>query len=128
MVVQCPCGSSDWRYSYQSPINPDEDKFQCETCGSNFNRQNGTVQKEGSTMANIDYGGVKRALANRQEYKHGSSYAERTNDEYRVYSYNTLILVYSLLQQNVVSFDDSHYSNTTSRLQNMLRVAFNISR
>lgn len=75
-----------------------------------------------------NYGDVRRALANRQEYKHGSSYAERTNDEYRVYSYKTLILVYSLLKQELVSFNDSYYSHTTSRLQNMLRVAFNISR
>ena len=78
-------------------------------------------------MANINYAGVKRALANRQEYRHGSSYAERTNDEYRVYSFKTLILVYNLLEQKAVSFDDSYFSRTTSRLQNMLRVAFNIS-
>ena len=44
MVIQCPCGSSDWRYAYRSPINPDEDRFQCEACGKKFNRQNGTVE------------------------------------------------------------------------------------
>lgn len=75
-----------------------------------------------------NYGEVKSALVNRREYKHGSSHAERTNDEYKVYSYSTLMLTYNLLKGVVTYFNDDHYSNTTSRLQNMLRVAFNIEK
>jgi hypothetical protein len=74
----------------------------------------------------MNYSQVKSCLARRQRYKHGSSHAERTDTEYKVYSYKTLILTYNLLSGSVSYFNDTYYSRTTSRLQNMLRVAFDI--
>jgi hypothetical protein len=79
-------------------------------------------------MPRTTYDGIKYALANRKEYNHGSSHAERSTTEYKVYSYKTLILTFNLIEQKVTLFNDDYYSRTTSILQNMLRVAFGIER
>jgi hypothetical protein len=80
-----------------------------------------------------NYDAVQDALHYRESFVHGSCHAVRIDDypapfgqrrEYRVWSYNTLVLVYNLDAGRVVYFDNRYYSQTTSRLQNMIRAAF----
>ena len=77
----------------------------------------------------FNYEQVKDALYYRESFMHGSCHAERTSGatfydldtRYRVWSYTTLVLDYDLVSHVVTYFDNRHYSNTTSRLQNMIR-------
>lgn len=84
-------------------------------------------------MQTVNYEGVREALYYRESYTHGSSHAIRNDytpgryiypSTYRVYSYNTLILVYNLDSHTVEYFDNRDYSVTTSKLQNMIKEAF----
>lgn len=74
----------------------------------------------------VNYRELQRCLDSRREYKHGSSHAIRTNTEYQVYSYSTLMLTYNCVQGTVTFFNAEYYSRTTSRLQNMIRQAFDV--
>ena len=78
-------------------------------------------------MANVNYRQLRSCLENRREYVHGSSHAKRNDTEYQVWSYSTLMLTYNCVQGRVTYFNDSHYSPTTSRLQNMIRTAFDVT-
>jgi hypothetical protein len=80
-----------------------------------------------------NYEEVRDALYHRESFVHGSCHAVRIDDdpapcgqrrEYRVWSYSTLVLVYNLDAGRVVYFDNRLYSQTTSRLQSMIRADF----
>ena len=82
-----------------------------------------------------NYAEVKDALYHRESFVHGSCYGTRLEflrgyyglpRVYEVYSYSTLILSYSLDEHCVTFFDNHRYSNTTSRLQNMIRDQFGL--
>jgi len=87
-------------------------------------------------MTTVNYAQVRDALYNRESFQHGSCNALRADHSdrtihgqrgiYRVWSYNTLILSYSLDEHCVTFFDNRRYSNTTSRLQNMIRDQFGL--
>jgi hypothetical protein len=86
-------------------------------------------------MKMSNYSEVRDALYHRESFVHGSCNARRDDydpeatypeatGKYQVWSYNTLVLVYSLKDHRVTMFDNRYYSNTTSRLQAMIRAAF----
>ena len=43
------------------------------------------------------------------------------DDTYKVYSYNTLIFSYDLLDHRIIKFDTEKYSRTTSKYQNIIK-------
>ena len=65
---------------------------------------------------------INDRLQGRVAYRASSSHATLRGDEiYDVYSYDTLIAVYSFKKSEWTYFNDVHYSVTTTRLQNMLK-------
>lgn len=85
-------------------------------------------------MPTVNYQGIREALHYRESFQHGSCHAERRESSehdrypfpgvYLVWSYSTLILRYSLAESRVLMFDNRQYSQTTSRLQSLIRAAF----
>jgi hypothetical protein len=87
-------------------------------------------------MRNSNYTEVADALYHRESFLHGSCHGTRREgftstvtgnvipSVYEVWSYSTLILTYDLDAGRVVYFDNRYYSQTTSRLQSMIRAAF----
>jgi hypothetical protein len=83
-------------------------------------------------MKTSNYQEVRDALYHRERFTHGSRNGNRndytrrdaTSTTYSVWSYNTLILTYNLNAHRVTYFDNRYYSQTTSRLQSMIRAAF----
>lgn len=73
-----------------------------------------------------NYQDIKNKLANKQAFNGNSARAEINGSLYNVYSYNTLIFSYNLDAYQILDFDNKFYSVTTSRLQNMIKKAFNI--
>lgn len=81
------------------------------------------------------YGAIFEALKARESFRGNSACGVRCDDGkfgtdngarawYSVYSYSTLILRYDLIEHRITFFDGSRYSNTTTRLQNLIRQAF----
>ena len=82
-------------------------------------------------MKTSNYAEVRDALYHRESFTHGSChgihgerYPSLTGRHYLVYSYATLVLDYDLDAHRVTYFDNRQYSQTTSRLQSMIRAAF----
>ena len=79
-------------------------------------------------MATANYEQVRDALYHRQAFEHGSCEAWRRDGaerhDYTVRSYDTIIFRYDVAANHVLYFDNRYYSNTTSRLQNMIRDQF----
>jgi hypothetical protein len=83
-----------------------------------------------------NYTEVRDALYHRETFVHGSCHGARRDGftssvtgnvipgVFEVWSYSTLILTYDLDTSTVRYFDNRRYSNTTGRLQNMIRAAF----
>jgi len=69
---------------------------------------------------NVNYRTLPTLLQQRRAFAHGSCHAVRSDNEYKVYSYQTLILTYDLLHGRTTYYNAEHYSRTTSRLQNIL--------
>ena len=73
----------------------------------------------------MNYQVVEASIANCQPYKHGSSHAEYRETEkgriYEVYSYQTLIFSLDMNTGNGIFWSDRYYSQTTSRLQNIIK-------
>ena len=71
----------------------------------------------------VTYKDMPRALKNYEEFKGNSvsAYYDEYFNKYEVYSYN--IRIYC----NDGYFDNSYYSMTTSKLQNMLIDVFNLN-
>ena len=77
-------------------------------------------------MAQTNYREMKRKLESRTTFNGNSARAVIDGEHYLVYSYNTLILKWNIRAQAQVYFNAARYSSTTSRLQNMIRAAFNV--
>jgi hypothetical protein len=73
---------------------------------------------------------MERCIANLQPYEHGSSHAVRRKtakgEIYEVYSYTTLVFSYDLTTGVGIYWSDRTYSQTTSRLQNIIKRQFNV--
>ena len=64
---------------------------------------------------------LRERIEKRQPYIYNSSVAVIYEDKYLIYSYTTLICVYSLSDNEVKYFDNKHYSKTTSFLQSIIK-------
>ncbi len=64
---------------------------------------------------------LREKIEKRQPYIYNSSVAVIYEDKYLIYSYTTLICVYSLSDNEVKYFDNKHYSKTTSFLQSIIK-------
>lgn len=67
------------------------------------------------------YSEMRSKLDNCQRFE-GNSVTAKYNliGQYEVISYQTCIFTYDIGKQQVVQFDNSYYSNTTSKIQNIL--------
>jgi len=69
----------------------------------------------------MNYKEVEQALTRLDQFKHGASMSARyTTGWYRVYSYNTEIARYSVVE-DVWYVNTNKYSSTTSRQQGIVR-------
>lgn len=66
---------------------------------------------------------VRRYLKDKKPFRWGSSTATNSDGEYVLTSYSTVIARVSP-ENEVVYFDNSYYSNTTRRFQNLIKEAF----
>ena len=64
---------------------------------------------------------IREMIENKKPYIYNSSVAVIYEDKYLIYSYTTLICVYSLSDNEVKYFDNKYYSKTTSFLQNIIK-------
>lgn len=64
---------------------------------------------------------LREKIEKRQPYIYNSSVAVIYEDKYLIYSYTTLICVYSLSDNEVKYFNNKHYSKTTSFLQSIIK-------
>lgn len=60
-------------------------------------------------------------IENKKPYIYNSSVAVIKDNEYIIYSYETLMCVYNLTDNKVTYFNDEYYSRTTSHLQNIIK-------
>ena len=67
---------------------------------------------------------LREMIENKKPYIYNSSVAVIKDNEYIVYSYDTLILVYNIENDCVTYFNDKYYSRTTSHLQNIIKNIF----
>ena len=68
-----------------------------------------------------NYSDIPRLIENKEEFIGNSVRAVwDTDGNYRVYSYNTIMLIVGV-DDNVLVWDGTYYSRTTSRLQNIIR-------
>jgi hypothetical protein len=75
-------------------------------------------------MTNATYRTMPALIATRTPFKHGSHSAYTDTDgRYRVWSYSTEI---ATAKGDEITFNERKYSVTTSRLQNIIRKAWNI--
>jgi len=66
------------------------------------------------------YSEMRSNLDNCQTFNGNSVTAVFEDGLYKVYSYQTCIFTYDIGKQETVQFDNSYYSNTTSKIQNIL--------
>ena len=64
---------------------------------------------------------LREMIENKKPYIYNSSVAVIKDNEYIVYSYETLMCVYNLTDNNITYFNDKYYSRTTSHLQNIIK-------
>lgn len=64
---------------------------------------------------------LREKIEKRQPYIYNSSVAVIYEDKYLIYSYTTLICVYSLADNEVKYFNNKYYSKTTSFLQSIIK-------
>lgn len=70
-------------------------------------------------MEQSNYDEIAVAVDCRMEFEGNSTYAVKTDNEYRVYSYSTLMLSIDFKTKDVY-FDNRFYSVTTSRIQGII--------
>lgn len=77
-----------------------------------------------------NYDDIRRAIYNARPFQGNSARGEYQHDNsvYAVYSYNTCIFRLDLASNTVLMFDARRYSNTTSRLQNIVRQCYYVDR
>ena len=64
---------------------------------------------------------LREMIENKKPYIYNSSVAVIKDNEYIVYSYETLMCVYNLTDNKVTYFNSQYYSRTTSHLQNIIK-------
>lgn len=64
---------------------------------------------------------LREMIENKKPYIYNSSVAVIKDNEYIIYSYETLMCVYNLTDNKVTYFNDKYYSRTTSHLQNIIK-------
>ena len=64
---------------------------------------------------------LREMIENKKPYIYNSSVAVIKDNEYIVYSYETLMCVYNISDNKVTYFNDKYYSRTTSHLQNIIK-------
>lgn len=77
-------------------------------------------------MPYTNYRDMSEAIANREDFDGSSaSGLTETSGKYVIKSYKTVM---AIIDQNgqVEYYNDKHYSSTTSRLQNIIKRAYNI--
>jgi hypothetical protein len=72
---------------------------------------------------NVKYKAMPELLKNRQSFSSNSVTALKSEGEYKVFSYDTLIYSESL---EGVYFDLTYYSKTTSKIQKLCKDVFEI--
>lgn len=73
-------------------------------------------------MAQLNYAQVERAIANKQEFKGNSCRGYYEDGEYVVVSYSTKIAVVAGAERGgELWLNPNKYSQTTSRLQNIIK-------
>ena len=70
------------------------------------------------------YRDIPSKLLAREDFRSNSVIGSREDGEYRVYSYGTLIFVEKA--DGEVIFDNSFYSRTTSRIQNLIKNTYQL--
>lgn len=73
------------------------------------------------------YNEMQSNLDNCQTFKGNSVTAKTEDGLYNVYSYVTLIFSFDIGKQEVVKFDNSFYSSTTSKIQNLIIKAYKLN-
>lgn len=66
------------------------------------------------------YSEMRSMLDNCQTFNGNSVTAVFEDGLYKVYSYQTCIFAYDIGKQETIKFDNSYYSDTTSKIQNIL--------
>ena len=64
---------------------------------------------------------LREMIEKKKPYIYNSSVAVIKDNEYIVYSYETLMCVYNLADNKVTYFNNEYYSRTTSYLQNIIK-------
>ena len=64
---------------------------------------------------------LREMIEKKRSYIYNSSVAVIKDNEYIVYSYETLMCVYNLADNKVTYFNNEYYSRTTSYLQNIIK-------
>ena len=75
----------------------------------------------------LNYKQIPNAISNFETFKGNSIEALDNIQSYKVWSYNTLIFKYNKVNNEVEYFDNSYYSTTTSKIQNILIDIFNLN-
>ena len=75
----------------------------------------------------LTYKQIPSAVSNFETFKGNSVEALDNIQSYKVWSYNTLIFKYNKLDNEVEYFNNSYYSTTTSKIQNILIDIFNLN-
>ena len=75
-------------------------------------------------MAQANYTQIERALIARDNFKGNSCFGVWIGSTYTVTSYNTVIA--TIDGDGALYFNTTKYSNTTSRLQNLIRKSWGI--
>lgn len=74
-------------------------------------------------MSYTSYNSMESAIARRVPFEGNSAYATLQSGVYCVYSYQTLIASYDVASGEIF-YNPRKYSNTTSRLQNIIKRAW----
>ena len=64
---------------------------------------------------------LREMIEKKRPYIYNSSVAVIKGNEYIIYSYETLMCVYNLVENKVTYFNNEYYSRTTSHLQNIIK-------
>ena len=75
----------------------------------------------------LNYKQIPEAIRNFETFKGNSVEGLDNIETYKVWSYNTLIFKYNKVDNEVEYFDNSYYSTTTSKIQNILIDIFNLN-
>jgi hypothetical protein len=73
------------------------------------------------------YKEIPNKLRNFETFKGNSAEGLDNIQSYKVWSYNTLMFKYNKVNNEVEYFNNSYYSNTTSKIQNILIDVFNLN-